>query len=90
MTGTPRSLLFPIKAAFSPETVPANEKYSIRTPTWLKIEGFQREGRKCVSFKAAAAAVMHELKFCFNELWISPLCLEKAKVSHHNYAALQM
>lgn len=38
-------------------------------------KGFQKKGRKCVRLFKAVAAVMHEHKFCFNELWIFPLCL---------------
>lgn len=50
--------------------------------------GLSEEGQKCVHLFKAVAAVMHELKFCFNELWIFPLCLGEEKVSTHNYSAL--
>lgn len=45
-------------------------------------KGFQKKGRKCVRLFKEVAAVMHEHKFCFNELWIFPLCLGKGKWAH--------
>lgn len=45
-------------------------------------KGFQKKGRKCVRLFKAVAAVMHEHKFCFNELWIFPLCLGRGKWAH--------